>query len=255
MEQESVRGFYDSLAADYHLLYPDWDASISRQGRALDRLIRQFAGQGPLRVLDCACGIGTQALALAQRGHSVLGTDLSPLAAGRAKAEAKARDVQLPVAAADMRRLPFRAAAFDVVVCADNSISHLLSALDVQSALEQMHSVLKPGGLLLLTKRPDEVRERHPTSTPVQVTHTPAGRVISFQLWTWHRDGERYDMEHIQLHPQGDTWTTRVRRTTSWAMTTRQVEDFAVAAGFTEAAWHDPQRSGFFQPVLTATAQ
>jgi len=87
------------------------------------------------------------------------------------------------------------------------------------------------------------------------VTHTPAGPVTSFQLWTWHRDGKHYDMEHIQLHPQGDTWTTRVRWTTSWAMTTQQVEDFAVAAGFTKAAWHDPQRSGFFQSVLTATAQ
>jgi hypothetical protein len=31
---DGVRDFYDDLAPDYHLIYPDWDLSIERQGHA-----------------------------------------------------------------------------------------------------------------------------------------------------------------------------------------------------------------------------
>ena len=47
---------------------------------ALDALI----GQDRAEVLDCSCGIGTQAIGLALRGHRVTGTDLSFRAAARA---------------------------------------------------------------------------------------------------------------------------------------------------------------------------
>lgn len=36
----SVREFYDALAADYHLIFPDWDTSMTAQSRALDAVVR-----------------------------------------------------------------------------------------------------------------------------------------------------------------------------------------------------------------------
>ncbi|WP_371667543.1 hypothetical protein OG985_07845 [Streptomyces sp. NBC_00289] len=44
----------------------------------------------------------------------------------------------------------------------------------------------------------------------------------------------------------------RVRRTTSWALTRRELTEFVAQAGFTDIAWHPPATSGFHQPVLTA---
>lgn len=114
----SVRDFYDGLAAGYHLIFPDWN--------------------------------GTQAIGLAAVGHGVIGSDLSPVAAARAAAEAGARGLRLTTAAADMRALPFRASAFDVVVCADNSLAHLLTADDVGEALAGMRRVLRDDGLLMI---------------------------------------------------------------------------------------------------------
>jgi methylase of polypeptide subunit release factors len=87
--QGPVSRFYDELAADYHLVYADWDASIVRQGESLDRLI--YARRAS--VLDCACGIGTQAIGLALRGHRVTGSDISPAAVGRVTREAERRGV------------------------------------------------------------------------------------------------------------------------------------------------------------------
>jgi glycine/sarcosine N-methyltransferase len=54
-----VRDFYEDLAATFDLIYADWQESVERQARVLDRLLRQALGPGPLQVLDCACGIGT----------------------------------------------------------------------------------------------------------------------------------------------------------------------------------------------------
>ncbi|WTP58225.1 class I SAM-dependent methyltransferase [Streptomyces phaeochromogenes] len=266
-QDPSVAGFYDRLAPDYHLIFPDWDASMARQGRALDALIRTYRAAPnaaeTLDILDCSCGIGTQAIPLARQGHRVTATDVSPAAVARAAREASARGTRLSTAVADMRSLPFADARFDVVVCADNSLPHLLTEDDVHRALTEMCRVLRPTGLLILSTRPyDEIRRDHPTSTPPQLgPAAPPARTVTFQLWHWHDDGERYDLEHFQLVPeeapegaQGENWDVRVRRTTHWALTRRQLTGFATAAGFTEPAWHTPEETGFFQPVLTAGA-
>ncbi|MEU6374938.1 class I SAM-dependent methyltransferase [Streptomyces sp. NPDC046909] len=253
MSDPSVRRFYDDMATEYHLIFPDWDTSIARQASVLDPLIQGHLGAGPRRVLDCSCGIGTQAIGLAGAGHQVVGSDLSPRAAARAAVEAASRGLRLPVAAADMRQLPFAASVFDVVVCADNSLAHLLSEQDVIAGLRDMGRVLRPDGLLVLTVRGyDEIRASRPTAPPPRATATPEGRVITFQLWHWHEDGEHYDLEHFQLVPAGDTWSVRTRHTTSWALTRAQLTGFVAEAGFTDVVWHTPDSTGFYQPVLTA---
>ncbi|MFI7401074.1 class I SAM-dependent methyltransferase [Streptomyces sp. NPDC049541] len=255
MSGASARDFYDSLAADYHRIFPDWDASVARQAATLGALLHTELGAGPHRLLDCACGIGTQAIGLARAGHQVVGSDLSPVAAARAAVEAAARGVALPAVAADMRQLPFAPGAFDVVVCADNSVAHLLSARDVAAALREMRRVLTDDGLLLLTLRDyDDLRRTRPATTPPQVSHGSDGRSITFQLWHWHDDGDRYDQEYFQLVPEGGGWEVRVRRITSRALTRSEVTDAATAAGFTDVTWHMPDIGGFYQPVLTARA-
>jgi SAM-dependent methyltransferase len=233
-------------------MFPNWDASMARQAAVLDALVEHRLGAGPRRVLDCSCGIGTQAIGLARAGHRVVGSDLSPRAAARAGTEAAARGVGLATAAGDMRRLPFASGVFDVVVCADNSLPHLLSAPDVTAALGSMRRVLRDGGLLLLTLRDyDEIRRTRPLSTPPQVSSAPDGRVITFQLWHWHEDGERYDLEHFQLIPAGDEWTVRRRRTTYWALSRPQLTHLLAEAGFADIVWHAPESTGYYQPVVT----
>jgi SAM-dependent methyltransferase len=254
-EVSPVAGFYDQLALDYHRIYPDWDASMARQGQALDAIIHAELDADHAAVLDCSCGIGTQAIALSQRGHQVTGTDISPLAVARAVHESALRGVSLPAAVADMRRLPFHDSRFDAVVSADNSLPHLLNAHDVAAALAEMRRVLRVGGLLIVSTRPyDEIRTARPTSTPPQTTSSSDRRSITFQLWDWHADGEHYDLEHFQLVSSGAEWNIHVRQTTYWALTSRQLTQFAIDAGFTEPSWRTPDASGFFQPIFTARA-
>ena len=78
-----MKTFYDELASHYHLIFEDWDATIKRQAAVLGSVLERELSSTELRVLDCACGIGTQTLGLAGCGHRVIGCDLSSAAVKR----------------------------------------------------------------------------------------------------------------------------------------------------------------------------
>jgi hypothetical protein len=60
MEDTTV-AFYDGLAAEYHLVYGDrWYEAVARHGAVLEWLIGRTHPDAR-DVLDCSCGIGTQA--------------------------------------------------------------------------------------------------------------------------------------------------------------------------------------------------
>jgi hypothetical protein len=71
---ESVETFYDDLAESYHLMFENWSHSVARQAAIIGPILEQHTGKTSAYVLDCACGIGTQTIGLAQRGHIVVGS-------------------------------------------------------------------------------------------------------------------------------------------------------------------------------------
>ena len=84
---------YDELASQYHLIFEDWELSVERQGAALSSILQGKCGLATTaRILDCACGIGTQSLGLAKMGFRVAGCDLSARAIERARLEASRRN-------------------------------------------------------------------------------------------------------------------------------------------------------------------
>src|SRR5690606_40918171 len=73
-------------------IFADWKQSVHRQAKVLGKFIAAHKGDPPLTILDCACGIGTQAIGLALAGYSVYGTDLSPEAIEREIGRASCRE-------------------------------------------------------------------------------------------------------------------------------------------------------------------
>lgn len=172
----ATRAFYDDLAATYDLIYRDWDASITRQGQSLDAVLTAFGVAASDRVLDCACGIGTQTLGLAACGRNVTGADSTVVSVARARAEARKRGVRPDLAAADMRALPFGDEQFAAVICADNALAHLITSVDLAAGLAEMTRVLCSGGVLVASTRDyDAVRLDPPSSTaPLAAAHRRA---------------------------------------------------------------------------------
>ncbi|HEY3614682.1 MAG TPA: class I SAM-dependent methyltransferase [Gaiellales bacterium] len=245
-----TQAFYDELAADYDALHVDWRASVREQGEALDRLIRAELGDAPQRVLDCACGIGTQAIGLALQGHDVLATDLSPGAVARAAEEAAAMGATLATGVADFTRLAEQVeGTFACVLACDNSVAHLHSDDELARFAAGVVAKLQPGGLALVSLRDYAplVAERA-AGHPVRV----GDGTISFQVWDWDDDGRAYAMAQFTLRGAGESWQTTCRRTRLRALLEDDVCGALAAAGLAEVTWRMPAESGYYQPVVTA---
>ena len=136
MPDESPRAFYDALAADYDVLFDDWWTAAQHHASIIDRMLQaQGVGRGA-RLLDCACGIGTQALGLAARGYAVTGTDVSAKALERARREAAAHGIEAELVVSDMRQLDAVVRPpFGAVIACDNSLPHLLDDGDLDAAV------------------------------------------------------------------------------------------------------------------------
>ncbi len=245
--------FYDELAGTYHALYPDWDAEVTGQARTFAKLLGGPAAHAA--IVDTACGIGTQLVGLAALGYRMFGSDLSPAAVARARDECAVRGLSARLEVADMRALPWPEQSMDAAVCADNAIPHLLADDDVLAALVELRRVLRPGSSAALTIRDyDACLDQRPTSTPVQVMDSPRhGRMLTFQLWSWHGRTDVYDLEHFQLSPATDgTWSVARRTATYRAYTRAHMTDLALAAGLVDVRWLNAQDAGYLQPVMIA---
>lgn len=247
--------FYDSLAHAYDRLYPDWDEAIVDQGRALHAILTERLGPGPHRILDAAAGIGTQLIGLAALGHEVVGSDLSRGATRRAHGECARRHTPARLAVADLRSLPFADGTFDAVLCIDNAVAHLMDAEEVAHGLRELGRILRPGGAVIVSTRDyEQARADHPPGTLPQVWRGAVDETVTFQVWDWWDDGARYDLQHFQLVGEAGAWVVARRLASLWAITQDELRDCAVSAGLTGIGALPPDRSGFFQPILIATA-
>ena len=69
--------FYDNMAAQYDKLFQDWHATTREQAVILNRIFVDNGFGRTAQILDCACGIGTQAIGLACLGYPMSASDIS----------------------------------------------------------------------------------------------------------------------------------------------------------------------------------
>ena len=247
----AIATFYDDVAEHYHLIFEDWEASMRRQGQAIASMLPLPDQVGP--ILDCACGIGTQSLALAQLGFQVDASDLSCAEAARAQREAADRNLPVRVWVDDMRTLEKAPAGhYGAVLCMDNALPHLDSDADVKKALRAMGARLRPGGLLCLSVRDygPLIRER-PKATPPSFFSDATGQRIVFQVWDW-LDDRRYVVHLYISRHVGQSWQDHHFIGHYRAISVEEVCALAVSAGFTDVRTRTPAETGFYQPVITA---
>ena len=244
----SASEFYDKLAPFYHLIFENWERSIERQGTALDSIIRSTARPGARSVLDVACGIGTQTLGLAARGYDVTASDISPGAVQRARAESARRNLPVQFTIADMRIAhKHHNRTFDVVLCADNSLPHLLTDGEILQTLEQLFACTNPGGLCIVSVRDYAALDRGGVQfKPYGVRAEGNARYALFQVWEWH--GSLYEMHFYVVRDDGaDNCETHVMRSRYYAISIVELMTMMARAGFEKLQRLDDV---FFQPVL-----
>jgi glycine/sarcosine N-methyltransferase len=252
--KNSVVDFYNRLAASYPLIYQNWDRSVVRQGRVLDRVIRRyFPRKPPGSLLDCSCGVGTQAIGLALRGYPVQGTDLSPRAVEEARRAAKRFKVKIKLGTADFRKLDRQVPGqFDAVISCDNALAHLLNRRDLSLALKGMKAKLKPGGLLLLSIRDyDAILKDRPSATPTVLYGKPPHWRLYFQFWNWAKKGLEYEGRLFLIRKSHGRWESKDFTTRYRALSRSELTGLLKGRGFKGVQWHESRETGYFQPILT----
>ncbi len=139
--------FYDRLAEFFDVM-TNWQSRLAMELPFLETI---FARHQVQSVLDCACGTGGHAIALAQRGYRVTGSDISAQMIARAQANAARAGVTIPFHIARFEDLSARfRAQFDAVLCLGNSFPHVLSDDAALASVQSMRACLRAGGVLIL---------------------------------------------------------------------------------------------------------
>ena len=241
--------FYDDLAPQYDKLFQDWDADTRLQAGILRRLMEGCGIDASANILDCACGIGTQAIGLAELGYRVTASDLSTGELAEAKARARRRGVAISFAQAAFRALgEVFPEQFRVVLAMDNALPHMLTHEDLSAAVKSMLDRVAPGGALIASIRDyDALLQTRPPSSPPYIHKTRDGQRVCFQ--TWHWNGDRYRLIQYILD-DGKTLEAGKFECEYRATRRQELSDLLLAHGCTRAEWKFPEETGFYQPIV-----
>lgn len=144
MKKEWFENWFDSPY--YPILYKNRDAEEAAY--FVNMLFDKLELPAQQRILDIACGEGRFAKIMAEKGHEVIGIDLSEQRIEAAQ-QLINEDLSLKFQVHDMR-LPYFMQYFDYAFNFFTSFGYFSNMRDTQSAVRTMYQALKPGGILVI---------------------------------------------------------------------------------------------------------
>jgi len=246
-----IQTFYNNIAAQYDQLFEDWQTTVKEQGVLLDRLFRGEGYDRNARVLDCACGIGTQAIGLAVLGYQIVASDISEGELTEAKKRAALNQVRIDFARADFCTLSETfAEQFDIVIAMDNALPHMLTKSDLAKAIVSITGQIRSGGMFVASIRDyDTLLTTKPPYSPPYIHKTDRGQRVSFQTWHWEDDCYQLTQYIID---DGKTLQTSKFDCAYRAVTRKELTELLFANGCSSVRWLLPEETGFYQPIVLA---
>ena len=246
-----IQTFYDEMASQYDKLFLDWQATTHEQAAVLDNIFRKNGFDCTAKILDCACGIGTQAIGLACLGYSVTGSDISDGELAEARKRAQENDVKIRFEHADFCRLENTfSKSFDILICMDNALPHMLSSSALASAIKSITNQIAQGGMFVASIRDyDALLTSKPPYSPPYIHKTDKGQRVSFQTWDW--EGDHYKLVQYIID---DNKLLQISKFACEYRATRREEitELLLSNGCREVNWLFPEETGFYQPIVVA---
>jgi 2-polyprenyl-3-methyl-5-hydroxy-6-metoxy-1,4-benzoquinol methylase len=184
---------YAGLAHDYERLFPDEaigdSGTVGATSPGSEDLLEGILETLPpgARVLDSACGIGADAMALARRGFNVTASDGSAGMVAEARRRCMQSGVEMDITQSSWQDLPERIPGpFELILCLGNSLVHTAAKSKMISSLEGLKQALSPEGVLVIDSRNWEYlyESRPRIITGRRVIERQGVRSWSLYIWT-----------------------------------------------------------------------
>lgn len=182
----------------------------------------------PATAVDLACGTGSVALLLAQRGMRVTAVDLSEEMLTQASQKAQRQGLPITFVRQDMAalRLP---CGVDLAVCALDSLDYITDPAACERAIRQVYRALNPGGIFIFdVNTPEKLR-----AMDGQIFLDEDDDV--YCVWRGEFDEASnicsYGMDLFQR--QGNVWHRSFEEHREYAYSRSQLTAYLKAAGFT----------------------
>ncbi len=231
---------YHALAASYDRLTNDVNY---RETVAFYEQILKREGLHPRTAVDLACGTGSVALILAQKGIRTLGVDLSEemLTVAADKAQELEEPPVFICQPLQELRLP---RGVDLAVCALDSLDYITDPVDCQAAIRRVYKALNPGGIFIFdVNTPEKLR-----AMDGQVFLDEDDDV--FCVWRGEFDEKAnicsYGMDLFQR--RGQVWHRSFEEHREYAYSQTQLTGYLKAAGFCRIRVYGDRRFDGPQP-------
>ncbi len=244
-----IQKFYDSLASHYDKLFLNWESATQEQAVILQNIFRKFNFDRSADILDCACGIGTQAIGLAAIGYNVTASDISDVEITEAKVRAADANVNIRFEHADFRALSdVFTEKYDIVIAMDNALPHMLTSEDLGKAVKSIAAQIKENGIFVGSIRDYDalLKDKTPYSPPY-IHKTELGQRVSFQTWDWN--GDFYKLTQYIID-DGNALQVNKFECEYRATQRDELTRLFLACGCRNAEWLFPDDTGFYQPIV-----
>ena len=225
---------YHALAASYDRLTNDVDyaAVVDFYWQILDR--EQLS---PRTAVDLACGTGSVAMLLAQKGLQVTAVDMSQDMLCQAAQKAYEKELPVTFACQPLQRLCLPRGV-DLAVCALDSMDYITDPVDCCEAIARIYRCLNPGGCFIFD-----------VNTPEKL-QAMDGQVFLDEdedvYCVWRGDFDRqtnictYGMDLFQR--RGNTWQRSWEEHSEYAYSAQQLVGYMKKAGFTSVEVYGDRR-------------
>lgn len=246
-----IQSFYDNMASSYDKLFYNWWETTAEQAEMLDKIFTAEGFDRGASVLDCACGIGTQAIGLAGIGYTVTASDISRSELEEAKARAQKRNVEISFVNADFCKLSKAfTQKFDIIIAMDNALPHMLSKERLEEAVNSITGQLAQGGIFVASIRDyDALLLDKPPYSPPYIHKTPTGQRVAFQTWNW--EGENYRLVQYIIEDNENLGISKFECEYR-AVRREELTKLLMAGGCKSVEWKFSEQTGFYQPVMVA---
>ena len=216
---------YHALAQSYDRLTNDVDygAVVNFYWEIIQR-----EGITPRTAVDLACGTGSVAVLLAQRGLQVTGVDMSEDMLCQAFQKAQNLPHPPQFVCQKLQRLQL-CRGVDLAVCALDSLNYITDPEDCQEAIRRVYKALNPGGCFIFD-----------VNTPAKL-QAMDGQVFLDEdedvYCVWRGEFNRqtnicsYGMDLFQR--QGNHWLRSFEEHKEYAYSAQQLKSYLRSAGFT----------------------